>query len=379
MTDRLRILLLVCINESVSRDRMLRRLQNGDGRLPIQSAEQLVETQTLEEAAKHLNGWYAQSECCGAIVLSDLLVQGSEQTNSAKILFDNFGRKLYATIAVMDRPKRILDVDRAIAPDCTQDEFHGVLKLCMDRLDYLMPPQHNESLHTVEIRPLRREYEFLDYFKLRYAVYLPMSYLDPKVELAPSRMEIDWFDKKSVHIGAFERDEYGRETLIGAARLITTRLINQYHSDMAVKAAEQDWVLNDIVTNGANLWMLPVFQSHGEMIDEIMETTVRELVFGELSRVIVGPNHRGTGLSHRLCKFAISTATSVGVDRLFLECLPVHADIYRKVGFETFSELRGKVYGIDRTMIVMHLPLRGEPIIRQPAPGVSDTDRVTRL
>jgi len=62
-------------------------------------------------------------------------------------------------------------------------------------------------------------------------------------------------------------------------------------------------------------------------------------------------------LSQRLCELAVSTAKSAGVHKLFLECLPIHQDVYRKVGFETFEELHGKVYGIDKTMTVMHLPL----------------------
>lgn len=366
MPDHLRILAVICIRDNPTRDRVLRHVQSVNGRA-LQSLDRIVQTETLANTAEELNRWYAQSESSGAIVLSDLLVEGSEITSYAKTLFKDFGEQLYATIAVMDHPVRILDIDRIVAPKCTEVELFETFKLCADRLGYLRRPRQKQSPRSVDIRLLRQHHEFLDYFRLRHAVYMPMSYLGGLVERAPSRMEIDWFDKTSFHIGAFEKTEYGRERLIGTVRLITTEPINKYHSQMASEAARLDKVLNEIVVNGAVMWMLPVFQGHAEMIREIRDAALRGLVFGEVSRVIVHPDYRGGGLSHRLCDFAICTAADAGVEELFLECLPIHADIYRKVGFETFSELSGKVYGIDRTMIVMHLPLRPREL---PTPGV---------
>src|SRR5262249_31187039 len=157
-----------------------------------------------------------------------------------------------------------------------------------------------QSLPAVEIRLLRQLHEFESYFKLRHRVYAPMSYLDSEIEKAPSKMEIDWFDKKSIHIGAFAQTGYGGEKLVGATRLITTKLINSFHSGMAERMSERDQVLRQKVRNGAVVWLLPVFQSHGEMITEVHEAALRGVVFGELSKVIVHPDFRGGRLSQRL-------------------------------------------------------------------------------
>jgi predicted GNAT family N-acyltransferase len=362
MSSQLSVLLLVAIEDRQVRDRMLRHLQAGG---TSKEPEQVNRVAPLGEATDQLQKWYAQPGSSGAVLLSDHLVDEGlrEPTNAAKGLFDDFGEKLYATIAVMQRPERILDIDRTVAIDCGPEELLGALKLCLDRLAYLQPPQPRKCTNPVVVRRVETETELFNYFMLRHAVYTPMSYLEALVEQAPSHMEIDWFDTRSVHIGAFEKTPT-YERLIGTARLIATEPLDEHHSQMTRELARRDPVLDRLVREGAVPALLPVFQSQQRLVGHLQKAWEAEVrvVLGELSRVVVHGDYRGAGVSLALSKHAIALAEEAGLFELFLECLPIHEKIYEKVGFKTMP-LHGKVFSVNKTMVVMHQPLLRAPIV----------------
>src|SRR5205807_2573598 len=95
------------------------------------------------------------------------------------------------------------------------------------------------------------------------------------------------------------------------------------------------------------------------------------LIFGELSRVVVHLDFRGAGLSQQLTAHAVELAKGRGVCELFLECLPIHKPLYGKAGFRELP-YSGRVYSVNKTMVVMHQPLRSESIVDRPAVPAAD-------
>jgi len=85
------------------------------------------------------------------------------------------------------------------------------------------------------------------------------------------------------------------------------------------------------------------------------EILKKDQVCGELSRVIVDLEYRGNGISRRLVDLAVQTAARAGVNRLFLECLPSHEQIYERHGFRKLDGIKGTVIDVRRTMIAMEL------------------------
>ena len=321
-----------------------------------------IEELPLLDVPDRLRRYFAAQPSEGAIVLSDQLVEDQALTSAGKDLFHEFAERLYATVAVMDRPMRILDIDRCVRRSCSRQELFEALQLCQDRLDYLRRPERRSASLPIRVRILEYDFELMDYFRLRHRVYTPMSYLDEAIEEVPSGLEIDWFDTRSVHVGAFAAAQ-GHEELVGTARLITTEPLRPDQAEMTLALARTDPILDDRIRCGAVQALLPVFQSQGELVSHLDKAVEDNLLIGEVSRVIVAPEYRGAGISRQLTDFVVELAKRYGVFELFLECLPIHEALYRGAGFHVLPHVAGKVYSVNKTMCVMHRPLRADSIV----------------
>ena len=313
---------------------------------------------------QYLTEYFTSHPTDAAILLSDMLTENRgtfplsryEPTPFAKRCYERFRDRLYATVAVMEQRRRILDIDRTIHPSPDATVLARVLDLVTERLSYLARPTPTVLANPVTVRTLsRNQCELKRYFELRYRVYLPMGYLPLDTEDCESRMEMDWCDKKSIHIAAFEHLGV-QERLVGTARVVTTAPVNGDDATLYHDLAGRDPVLQRRLNTALQLG-LPVFDSQPAINDLMSELLARNELLGELSRVAVASSHRGAGLSQRLVDHAIEQAGRAGLSRLFLECLDIHEALYRKLGFARVSDMRGKVVGVDRTMIVMQLPL----------------------
>ena len=170
-----------------------------------------------------------------------------------------------------------------------------------------------------------------------------------------------------------ERLRDGRETLVGTARVvIASSAAPQKHANLlslykqwVEKLAAGDPVLNKAVANQVLELELPIF--HSQNLSGIFRKSVQDdEVCGELSRVIVAEDYRGAGLSRQLVEFALAEAGRAGIQRLFLECLEVHQELYGKFGFQRLPGATGTVIGVNKTMLAMELyPLPG----RAPQPA----------
>jgi GNAT superfamily N-acetyltransferase len=364
--------LLLCVSDDATRRRLVnqlvelsqsQRLDLADCRLKV------VRCTAPEEAMARVRHYAAAPAQPAVIVVSDCLVESAASSlevdtwtpsNWAKEVRDELqGRG--AMIALMDRPRRVRDVDRALSCTPTADELLAALQLVAAKLCYMAPPPKQKAQQPIAVRMIRRQHELMEYFKLRHRIYKVMGYLDEEIENAPSQMEIDWCDTISLHIGAFEQMRSARERLVGTARVVVgsasceqrmPKLLAAYQRWVG-RLSEPDPVLRKALTRVLEL-ELPIFHSQN-LRDVFRDVLQRDEMCGELSRVIVDEDHRGTGLSSRLVEFALAEAARSGVQRLFLECLELHEGLYRKFGFGRLAAAPSPVLSVNATMVSMEL------------------------
>ena len=315
---------------------------------------------TQQDVLDYLQPRFQNSGEQAALLLSDQLCEATGEvaepylpTSWAKELIKTFEDRFFGTVAFMDRYRRVLDIDRTIRQNFEPEELLDTLSLSAERLTYIRPPLRRTLSKPVVVRLIRNEIELEQYFRLRHRVYRVMGYLKPNVEFARSGMEMDWCDTTALHIGAFEQDGQ-RENLIGTARVVSVNPLDTRSDQWTRALARGDTALRREVEKDALGLVLPIFYSV-RMKYPYKQLMTQEPNCGELSRVIVQDSHRGMGLSLALSRFAVLQATARGVSRLFLECLHLHAGLYRKLGFETMDGATGRVFGVNRTMTAMEM------------------------
>jgi predicted GNAT family N-acyltransferase len=372
----IRVTVLVGVERPEPAGRVMAALKDVSYRLPPQVAGVAVEVYPFGEVLDRLLDLYAGPPA-GVVLVSDRLIREDppgtfRRSPEADALFEQVEKKgidLFATIALYPEPARVRDVDRVLRADWSPADLVAGIERCLDRLDYLRRPAPQFPHTPVEIRRIRYENEMRSYFALRYRVYRAMCYLHPRVEDNPAELEVDWFDLKSLHLGAFVRRN-GYEELVGAARLITNAVLDPEQAEVVQQIVDTDPYLQLLVDPEAIQAQLPVFQSQ-QLIDLMTRAADDDAVVGEVSRVVVDRDHRGSGLSTALVSDLIGAATRHQVSDLLLECLPVHARVYEGHGFQLLSGVSGTVYVIGRTMIVMHRPLLEERSIFRPRAGAA--------
>ena len=358
----------VCVTEESLRIRILAAL--GD-RTALPFVELPIESLALGTVSPRLQSLFKRSRAAGAILISDALVDevepgGYHASSCARDLFAEFGEKLYSTIAVCRESARIEDVDRVVRANCSVADLWSSVLLCRDRLEYLRPPcrdGHDDGPPpTIEARPIERgnQTEFHKYFALRYQVYHTMCYLDRSIEGNALGMEMDWFDTQSVHFGAFVQGP-GGEDLVGTARLITTEEYSWEDRQFIRAIADRDPSLRQWLEQTTNLSRIPVLHNHQAILQTI---ECQNAIAGELSRVIVRRDYRGRGITQKLMEIVLKVATERQVAGVLLECLPIHAKMYRGFEFQKLPGTPGNVYGINRTMVVMKRPVCDPSFLR---------------
>jgi predicted GNAT family N-acyltransferase len=376
--------LVLCIGDEFTRHNFLTALQNlaTKGELAAGLPSYRIEMtpcetpiQVIDCLHHHLTG-----ENCAAILFFDTPsdpVFGGRDIDSCEApcwvgeVCDEFKGKC-ATIAIMQNPRRVRNIDRVIGRTANSEQVLDTLKLVADKLVYTTKPTKRTLPAQPEVRLIRKQHELLDYFKLRHRIYKIMGYLEEEIENAASQMEINWCDKIALHIGAYEETGEQHESLVGTARVVvgTTAdarkrpgLLASY-DQWVTTLASQDPVLQQALIKGVLPLQLPIFQSQ-KLFNIFLEVLKRDEVCGELSRVIVREDYRGTGLSSRLVEFALAEAAKVGVNRMFLECLDIHESMYERLGFKRIPGTSGTVISVNQTMVAMELsrPL-GTPIPR---------------
>ncbi len=373
---------IIYIQCDATRNRCLQQL--GELQAGTQLATQLaryalewVKCNNEEEVVATLRAHFGASPSNAALLLSDQLVETFGQFPEERYVLkswlkanvlDEFEGRLLGTVAIMPRNVRVPDIDRVLWKTFDATALLEVLSLLASKLTYLAPPERSAAsvgLGPVVVRPITRKEELVDYFKLRHRIYRVMGYLEPRVDLASSKMEIDEGDTHALHFGAFVREGV-RDRLVGTARVVCLELEEDENARWTRSLAKADTALG--WSTGLHLQLrLPIFQSMIGLDDRLIQVLTEEQNCGELSRVIVAEDYRGLGLSELLVWFALLQADRKKVNRLLLECLPVHERLYRKFGFQVLPGVQGQVTGVGKTMIAMELEqgtleqFRGQP------------------
>lgn len=177
-----------------------------------------------------------------------------------------------------------------------------------------------------EIRVLGTESELIEAYRLRHDVYGALGYLRCTNS---SQLEIDEFDISSIPFGAFDPVS---GTMIGTLRLVTVAR-QPHHEHMIRRIA------------GALIDPAPGFHALKPRRSRLPSIVSDEIARGiaifnagrfpvhELSRTIVRPDHRGTGVSRGLIEVGLAYAARSGPAVLIGSCLPAHVAMYAKYGY----------------------------------------------
>jgi hypothetical protein len=315
------IKILLSIQNERTRSRCSRFLQElqADGRLAARMPRYGVEVKECnspEDALQELRLQFQASKTSSALLISDLLAElsGSFPNEEARPtawtkenILDSFEGCLLGTVALMDRPRRVPDIDRVLCENFDAEALLNVLGLVADKLAYLARPEPMAPAPgSVVVRPINDKTELQDYFHLRHRIYRIMGYLEPRVELAPSLMEIDPCDTRAFPVGAFIKVG-ATQKLVGTARVVSFEVLDDRYDRWTRSLMKTDPVLNTRLDLYDPMG-LPIFQSM-KLNEQMGQVLTLAQNCGELSRVIVAEDFRGLGISELLVWFTFRSTS----------------------------------------------------------------------
>lgn len=350
------------ISSNVTRQYILRMLSESDAEIRAKTSAELNDIVVGGDQARILDWlqrYFSEPGAMPLILISDLLKPPAHPTDGflTRECQKRFCKHALGTVAVLPSRQRVIDIDRTIAPDVSQDDLVHTMVMLLGRIEYLMAPVRSQAAdqRSIVVRPLRsgNEAEFRGYFQLRHRVYSQMGYLDDFTEWNPAKLEMNEADVHSIHIGAFCRSGC-RESLVGSARVVTNNGADPLLIELFEKIAGNEPAVRHRLGEAYPLG-LPIFHTYRQMNPIISEIFQKKQKCGELSRVIVDQASRGSGISSRLIAEALERAVGRGLTRLFLECLKIHEPLYEKHGFRRLLGFEASVIDVKRTMIAMEL------------------------
>lgn len=177
-----------------------------------------------------------------------------------------------------------------------------------------------------EVRTLATVDELLESYRLRYEVYDSLGYIQ---HANRARLEIDAYDAWAIPFGAFDPIV---GVMIGTLRLITGSVQPEYQDALAsILAALGDDALAQHVL-APHTMPLPSMVSN-DIVDKITAFNCDRFIVQELSRTVVRPSHRGTGVSRALMELGLAYAAREQPSILIGGCLPQHVPMYAKYGY----------------------------------------------
>ena len=277
---------------------------------------------------------------------------------------------------VQGEAHRVTDIDRVIdvaglEPSVVKD----AITKAANSLWLKSPPSkqlqtHNNNAITVQVAQSKEQLRKC--FELRYQVYDLMGYLEEEISASREKIEIDSFDQQAIHFAAID---HLKGEIVGTVRLVVSqlplvlpdRLVHAVHQALTLQsewsrsiAGEANEEIFRRKLNQPYFLPLPILQSsdfQGKWRDILRETRDG----GELSRNVVLPSRRGLGVSQLLVRAVIATALVIRKKFLLLECVPTHASMYAKYGFEPLHGHHCRVQELDQVAVGMRLDLDDHP------------------
>ncbi len=281
---------------------------------------------------------------------------------------------------VHSRPSRTRDVDAVVA-DGESRSLEAAL--CRTGNGLWLKSKHSPSQpadndednrRAIQIHVVENEHQMQDYLSLRHRVYNWLGYLDDDLGNAKSAVDIDPFDKTSIHFAA---TDVRSGDVIGTMRLVMSSVPRMLHESTIgnpynVWKTQKQWCENiarrsiDSVIRErlrSNLCLpLPILQNSnfGDRWPEFLSEN-KVAAGGEISRLVVSPRYQGLGISSLLLRAGIATACDLKKDFVLLECIPAHALMYSKAGFTALTGHHCRAQGLDQVAVGMRLDLTDSP------------------
>ena len=253
-------------------------------------------------------------------------------------------------------------ISKPITPDVIKPHIEDLVKVIFSK----EKPRKLEVTDKYIFKQIENKQELLYYFQLRYNVFEFMNYLQQRND---KRLDIDKFDPYSIPFGGFLVNRDGSETIVATIRIVTPMIQIQYHDliKSILQNNETSVRLVDTTINQHNVKTLsdfvnlpkygafPVVEAF-KVNSLIAEYEKSGITYGEYSRIIDHPDHRGFGLS----KMAILTALAYcklnnGPQMIFGACVPQHVPMYEKYGWYCIDglgpALEKKVQQVAYTMV----------------------------
>lgn len=176
------------------------------------------------------------------------------------------------------------------------------------------------------IKVLDSPVELASSYRLRYQVYETLDYVQHR---SPAKLELDEFDRYAIPFGAIAIDT---GELVGTLRLITNcvQMFYARRIDRILEAARDPRL--------RKLAVRPKRRALPSMVNEFVVSMIDAFNTGdqtveEVSRAVVHPKYRGSGLSRALMEFGLAYAMVAGDPLILGGCLPEHLPMYGKYGF----------------------------------------------
>ena len=208
---------------------------------------------------------------------------------------------------------------------------------CTIAVQNTLPAIHKSILRkhfdkTITVRKLEDINDFKQYFKLRYQVWNEVGYLLAYMQSTNNLLELNYTDRTALPIGVFNQNQQ----LIASARLVFPAgqessyvpLIQGIIDETKSEQLKKNFAYPNTLKHPFDL--LECFQGFNGYFANLVKKGIRN---AEVSRVIVAPEYRHSGLGEVLVDSLISTAYTEQVDLLFLACKKEHKNFYEQCGF----------------------------------------------
>jgi N-acyl-L-homoserine lactone synthetase len=188
------------------------------------------------------------------------------------------------------------------------------------------PDADTQAVTTCELRVITTAAELVESYRLRYEVYRELGYLQC---FNRSQLDIDPYDAGSIPFGAFDARS---GMMIGTLRLITTECQPVYeHLINRILTEASDRELTDHARAPRPRLLPSIVSDAAEQQIKVYNT--ESFAVHELSRFIVDPRHRGSGIARGLVLLGIAHAMRPAPAILIAGCLPEHNQMHARYGF----------------------------------------------
>lgn len=192
-------------------------------------------------------------------------------------------------------------------------------------------PTASHAPTIYELRVLDTVADLVESFRLRYEVYDAVGYLQRQNQ---SKLEIDEHDVCAIPFGAFDLTT---NEMIGTLRLISNEVQPGYQA--LIHRVVEDFADDQLRerTSGPAPERLPSVLSD-EVDHQVGAFNTAGYPVRELSRGIIHPAHRGSGIGRGMMELGIAHATKHTPVVLIGGCLPAHLPMYARYGYQQLPE-----------------------------------------